>query len=139
MERKEFISRSPSETLKIGEILSKELSKGSLVILKGELGSGKTQLVKGIAKGLGFKEWMYVVSPSFTLVNSYETEKSTLFHVDLYRLSEEEASGLFLEEMLDYGIVVIEWGEKLAWDGEAIRINIEVLENEERRITVEKD
>lgn len=139
MERREFISRSPSETLKIGEILAQELSKGDLVLLKGELGSGKTQLVKGIAKGLGFEEWMYVLSPSFTLVNSYETERLTIFHVDLYRISELEASQLFLEEMLDEGIVVVEWGEKLPWDGKAIKVEIEILDEEKRRIVVERD
>lgn len=139
MERREFISRNPSETLKIGEILAQELSKGDLVLLKGELGSGKTQLVKGIAKGLGFEEWMYVLSPSFTLVNSYETERLTIFHVDLYRISELEASQLFLEEMLDEGIVVVEWGEKLPWDGKAIKVEIEILDEEKRRIVVERD
>lgn len=139
MERREFISRNPSETIKIGEILAQELSKGDLVLLKGELGSGKTQLVKGIAKGLGFEEWMYVLSPSFTLVNSYETERLTIFHVDLYRISELEASQLFLEEMLDEGIVVVEWGEKLPWDGKAIKVEIEILDEEKRRIVVERD
>lgn len=139
MERREFISRNPYETLKIGEILAQELSKGDLVLLKGELGSGKTQLVKGIAKGLGFEEWMYVLSPSFTLVNSYETERLTIFHVDLYRISELEASQLFLEEMLDEGIVVVEWGEKLPWDGKAIKVEIEILDEEKRRIVVERD
>ena len=72
MERIEFTSKHPSETISIGEHIGKGASKGDLFLLFGELGAGKTQLVKGLAKGIGVEEWLYVLSPSFTLMNIYE-------------------------------------------------------------------
>lgn len=138
MERKEFTSRHPSETWQIGEKIAKELSRGDLVVVCGDLGSGKTQLIKGIAKGLGVRDWMYVVSPSFTLINVYDGANFPLFHVDLYRISKEEVSYLFIEEMLDEGVVAVEWGDKVLWENYKLKIEIEVLEDDERRIVVEK-
>ncbi len=136
MEGTEFISRSPYETIQIGEKIGQTLSPGDLVLITGELGSGKTQLVKGIARGLGVLDWMYVLSPSFTLVNIYEGERFPLFHVDLYRISEKEVADLFLEEMLDEGAVVVEWADRTKWDNYAMKINIDVIGEAERRITV---
>ncbi|MCS7280945.1 MAG: tRNA (adenosine(37)-N6)-threonylcarbamoyltransferase complex ATPase subunit type 1 TsaE [Desulfobacterota bacterium] len=136
MEKREFISRGPSETWEIGEIIAKELTIGSLVLITGDMGSGKTQLIKGIAKGLGFKDWIYVNSPSFTIVNVYEGGRQTLIHVDFYRLSNEEASDIFVEEMLDEGIVVVEWPERRAWHGPRTEVKIEIIGENERRIEV---
>lgn len=137
MPKTEYISRSPSETWQIGETIGKELSLGDLVLVNGDLGSGKTQLIKGIAKGLGIKEWMYVMSPSFTLVNIYEGRRFPLFHVDLYRISENEVGDLFIEEMLDEGVVIVEWAEKAKWQRYKLNITLEILDEGERRITVE--
>ncbi|MCX7857154.1 MAG: tRNA (adenosine(37)-N6)-threonylcarbamoyltransferase complex ATPase subunit type 1 TsaE [Deltaproteobacteria bacterium] len=137
MEKTEYISKSPFETWEIAEALAKKLSLGDLLLLTGELGSGKTQFVKGLAKGLGIREWMYVVSPSFTLVNVYEGGNFPLFHVDLYRISEKEVDELFIEEMLEEGIVVVEWAEKINWPSFKMRISFEVVGETERKITVE--
>jgi len=107
-------SKSEEETRKWGEKLAKDfLRPGDLVIVAGELGVGKTQLVKGIAKGLGIKE--EVKSPSFSLVHEYRKEGFTFYHLDFYRLEkEEEVVDLGWEEYREdeKGIVVVEWGDK---------------------------
>ncbi|MCX8111184.1 MAG: tRNA (adenosine(37)-N6)-threonylcarbamoyltransferase complex ATPase subunit type 1 TsaE [Syntrophorhabdaceae bacterium] len=136
MEKIEFISKGPSETWDIGEYIGRNAKKGDLYILRGELGAGKTQLVKGIARGIGVVEWEYVVSPSFTLMNIYEGDRFDLCHVDLYRIEEAEAEELQIEEFLERGIVVVEWSEKKTWQGDAITVDIDVIGEDERRITV---
>ena len=85
MELIEFTSNNPSDTIDIGERIGRFSRIGDLFLLSGELGSGKTQLVKGIARGIDVPDWEYVVSPSFTFMNIYEG-KFTLCHLDLYRL-----------------------------------------------------
>jgi tRNA threonylcarbamoyladenosine biosynthesis protein TsaE len=136
MERIEFTSASPSDTLAIGDHIGTSSRVGDLFLLCGELGSGKTQLVKGIARGLGVPEWEYVLSPSFTLVNLYEG-RMTLCHVDLYRLREEDVEGLALEEYLDTGVVVVEWAERTSWWDDHVRVAIEVSGELGRRIVME--
>ena len=116
MERIEFISRSPSDTLAIGECIGRSTGAGDLFLLYGELGAGKTQLVKGLAKGLAVTDWEYVVSPSFTLMNTYEG-RLTLCHVDLYRVESTDAAQLGIEEYLDQGVAAVEWAEKSSWWG----------------------
>ncbi|RUM88744.1 MAG: tRNA (adenosine(37)-N6)-threonylcarbamoyltransferase complex ATPase subunit type 1 TsaE [Thermodesulfatator sp.] len=107
-----YRTRSPEETQALGESLARRLSPGDLVALVGELGSGKTTFVQGLARGLGVPPEVYVTSPSFTLVNEYPG-RVPLFHVDLYRLSPEEVEDLGLSEMLFRGVMVVEWAEKL--------------------------
>ncbi len=137
MEEREFISKSPSETWDIGEEIGKNAEPGGLYALYGELGAGKTQLVKGIARGLGVTDWQYVVSPSFTIMNVYEGPID-LCHVDLYRIEGEEVESLDLEAFLEKGIVVVEWAERAVWRQDVIRIEIEVLNEEERKILISK-
>ena len=136
MERIEFISRSPSDTLAIGECIGRSTGAGDLFLLYGELGAGKTHLVKGLAKGLAVADWEYVVSPSFTLMNTYEG-KLTLCHVDLYRMESIDAAQLGIEEYLDQGVVAVEWAEKSSWWGSPIKVTMEVTGEQERRIVVE--
>jgi len=136
VERIEFISGSPSDTWDIGEHIGKHARRGDCYALCGELGAGKTQLVKGIARGLGVEDWLYVLSPSFTLMNLYEGS-CTLCHVDLYRIDGAEAEALDVEEYYESGIVVAEWAERSSWPEGAIRIQIEVLGEEGRKITLE--
>lgn len=134
---REYISKNPSDTIDIGEQIGREAKPGALYALTGELGAGKTQLTKGIARGIGVLEWKYVVSPTFTIMNCYEGEFFHLCHVDLYRLEDgEEVEDLFLEEYLTEGIVVVEWSEKVAWGEGVIRVFIEWTGEEERKITV---
>lgn len=138
MERIEFISRSPSETVDIGEHIGRCAHVGDLFLLCGELGAGKTQLVKGLARGLGVPDWEYVVSPSFTLLNTYAGSR-TLCHVDLYRLETVDAEELGIGDYLDEGVVAVEWAEKCLWWDNAVKVIIGVTGEEERRIVLEVD
>jgi len=114
-----YISHSAAQTEALGELWARSASTGWVIGLCGDLGSGKTRLVKGLARGLGIPERVH--SPSFTLVNVYTGGSMTLFHLDLYRLERPEqilAAGL--EEYLDPpGVTVVEWAER--WFGSAPR------------------
>ncbi len=136
MERIEFISKSPSDTLDIGERIGRRSRVGDVFLLHGELGAGKTQFVKGLAKGLDVPDWEYVVSPSFTLLNTYGG-RCGLCHIDLYRLEGVDAEDLGIEEYLDDAVVAVEWAEKSLWWDDTIRVSIAVAGEEERRIIVE--
>jgi tRNA threonylcarbamoyladenosine biosynthesis protein TsaE len=136
MERIEFISTSASETIALGEHIGRFSERGDLFLLYGELGAGKTQLVKGMAKGMDVAGWQYVVSPSFTLMNIYEG-RVTLCHVDLYRIEAGEVEGLNIEEYLDSGIVAIEWAEKFTWGEGAIPVHLAVAGEDKRKIVLE--
>jgi tRNA threonylcarbamoyladenosine biosynthesis protein TsaE len=135
VEKKEFISKSPSDTWDIGEYIGKQARPGDLFALYGELGAGKTQLVKGIARGIGVADWEYVVSPSFTIMNIYEGDLS-LCHVDLYRIEGAEVDDLNLEEFLHKGIVVVEWAERGDWWNNNIEVRVENTGEKERKIVI---
>jgi tRNA threonylcarbamoyladenosine biosynthesis protein TsaE len=100
-----------AETAAAGEQLAHTLRTGDVVLLSGELGAGKTAFVRGLARALGVPE-EDVTSPTFTLVQEYRTPKVVLFHVDLYRLSPREVEDLGLDEMMDEGILAIEWPDR---------------------------
>ena len=105
-------SRSAEETLRIGERIGASLAPGSIVLLCGDLGAGKTVLAKGIARALGIRE--EVSSPTYTLVSEY-AGRVRLVHVDLYRIgAPEEIEGLGLDDYLwGDAVSLIEWGEKI--------------------------
>jgi tRNA threonylcarbamoyladenosine biosynthesis protein TsaE len=107
-------SKNVSETLRIGKRIGTFLRSGDVVALIGELGTGKTHLIKGLAAGLGVKKTAYMASPSFTLINEYPG-RIPFYHVDLYRLeSEEEAQDAGVEELLEgEGVTAIEWADKI--------------------------
>jgi tRNA threonylcarbamoyladenosine biosynthesis protein TsaE len=109
-------SHSPAETESIGEAWGREAQSGLVIGLCGELGTGKTQLVKGLARGLGITA--RVQSPTFALVNVYAGGRLRLFHLDLYRLdTPEQVFAAGLEEYLEPdGVTVIEWAERLGED-----------------------
>jgi tRNA threonylcarbamoyladenosine biosynthesis protein TsaE len=136
MEQIEFISKDPSDTIAIGEHMGKYARVGDLFLLYGELGAGKTQLVKGVAKGLGVEDWKYVLSPSFTLMNIYEG-KIGLCHADLYRLETGDVDSLDLEEFLEQGIVAVEWAERFPTWQDPIKISLSVADEGERTIVME--
>lgn len=138
MEKTESISRSPSETQAAGERLGNGAGPGDCFLLFGDLGAGKTQFVKGMAKGLGVEEWEYVVSPSFTVMNHYEG-RLPLCHVDLYRVEGQEVEDLQVEEFLEKGVVVVEWAERGTWWPGVVKVQIEVLDEDERKITVVRE
>jgi tRNA threonylcarbamoyladenosine biosynthesis protein TsaE len=104
---------SMEETLGFGKRLARELGAGDVIALSGDLGAGKTALVKGIARGLGITQ--EVTSPTFTLVHEYAGGRLALFHVDLYRLDDvQQALAIGIEEYLNgRGVAAIEWAEKI--------------------------
>ena len=109
-----LISYSPEETIRLGEFLGKYLTNGSIIALSGELGSGKTCLTQGIARGLQVPKGLYVTSPSYTLVNEYPG-RLRLFHADLYRIENiAELDEIGLDEIMGrHDVTVIEWAEKM--------------------------
>ena len=116
MREKRFKTRSEVGTLAMGERVAEMLLPApKLIVLRGELGAGKTTLVKGIVAALGAADASEVTSPTFTLVHEYVGAKVRLYHLDLYRLgTERELMTLGLEEMVDEpdALVLVEWGEK---------------------------
>ena len=115
---KRFKTRSEAGTLAMGERVSEMLLPApKLIVLRGDLGTGKTTLVKGIAAALGAAETEDVTSPTFTLVHEYAGPRVRIYHLDLYRLEmERELLTLGLEEMASApdALVLVEWGEKFA-------------------------
>ncbi len=111
-----MLLKNLEETIKFGHNFSLELKAKSIVLLTGQIGAGKTSLVKGIAKGLQIKE--NITSPTFALSHHYNSGKLPLIHMDLYRIEETiSAQELFLEEEEELeqnnGVMVIEWPEKI--------------------------
>ena len=106
------VTNSPEETRALGEKLAGTLKPGDVLLLKGDLGAGKSELTRGIARGLGVKET--VTSPSFTILNVYESGRCPLYHFDWYRLEDaEEIFELGMDEYLGGdGVAVVEWPEK---------------------------
>ena len=100
------------ETIKLGEIIGKSLEPGSIIALRGDLGAGKTVLVKGIARGLGIED--EPVSPTFVIMNAYEG-RIPLYHFDLYRISgADELIGIGSEEFLfGGGVSAVEWADRV--------------------------
>lgn len=132
-----FRTRAEEETIALGERLARRLRPGSVVLLEGELGAGKTTLAKGIVKGLGAADPEEVSSPTFTLIHEYG-DPVRVYHVDLYRLDEPaQAEALGLEEILDrQAVVLVEWGEKFPrlWPENRVEIRIRRLDGDEREI-----
>ncbi len=109
-----FISKSPDQTMSFAEKFAKELKPGTVVSLEGDLGSGKTTFIKGIARGLGLRPAEEVKSPTFVLMHIYPTE-IPLYHFDLYRLeTPKELEAIGFEEFIHNpeAISCIEWGER---------------------------
>lgn len=109
-----FTTRSESETIAVGRRLGATLPAGTVLLLHGDLGAGKTALVRGLALGVGLDE-DEVSSPTFTLVHEYRGGRVPLFHADLYRLPPGASiEDLGLDEAAEEGILAIEWPERLA-------------------------
>jgi len=130
---------SPEETEAAGEELGRRLRPGDLVLLRGELGAGKTTFVRGIARGCGSAA--PVASPTFQLVRIYPG-RLQLAHVDLYRLEPgDDLRDLGLDELLDAGAVVVEWGDRInkTVGADAAMISIEHLGGDRRLIRIDRD
>lgn len=131
-----IISRSPAATAAAGERLARELAAGAVVALAGDLGAGKTELVKGLAVGLGCPA--AVTSPTFTIIHEYRGGRLPLYHVDFYRLATAaEVCAVGFEECLEAGgVVAVEWADKFPGliPADARWLNIRIGAGSEREI-----
>ena len=108
----EYISNSENETIQIAKKIASTLKPNDIIVLSGELGSGKTKFTEGILDYFGFED--EIPSPTFTIVNEYKNEKVTIYHFDVYRLEDiDEFYAIGGEEYFDKGICIIEWGEQI--------------------------
>lgn len=138
---REYETHSAEETIELGRKLAAELAPFRLILLQGDLGTGKTTLVKGIAEGLKAAEQQDVTSPTFTLIHEYRGPETNIFHIDLYRIEKRrELDTLGIDELLteDNNLLLIEWGEKFAQivsaaDGQIV---ITRLSDQNRKIKV---
>ena len=132
-----MITNSTAETRELGERMAAQLKAGDVLLLEGELGAGKSELARGVARGLGVQET--VTSPSFTILNMYESGRIPLYHFDWYRLeSAEELYELGMDEYLGGdGIALVEWPGRCpdAVPERCLRIRIETEGENIRRIT----
>jgi tRNA threonylcarbamoyladenosine biosynthesis protein TsaE len=137
---REYVTRSPEETIALGRELASLLSPPKLVILRGDLGAGKTTLVKGIAHGFQAASEEDVTSPTFTLIHEYRGALATLYHIDLYRIdTQRELDTLALDDLMgESNVLLIEWGEKFArfQGGRDVEITLHRISDMERRIEV---
>ena len=131
-------THSEAETSAVGRDLAQSLSAGSVVLLSGDLGAGKTAFVRGLAEGLGVDPDQ-VSSPTFTLIQEYRGGRLPLHHVDLYRLKSIEVDDLGLDELtLEGGITAIEWPDRLPRDFPgAVRVRIDHGEGDTRVIHID--
>ena len=141
--RREFITKSPEETIAFGRELAALLAPPKLVLLRGELGAGKTTLVKGIAQGFRAAAEEDVTSPTFTLIHEYRGPSVMVYHIDLYRIdTQRELDTLALDDLRgENSVLLIEWGEKFPrFERERdVEIAIERLAESDRRIAVKSD
>lgn len=139
----EHITHSAEETMALGRKLAPMLKNARMVILRGDLGTGKTTLVKGIAEGLDAATHEDVTSPTFTLIHEYGGSDVNLYHVDLYRIdTPRELDTLGLDELFaeEGNLVLLEWGEKFPrFEKERdVEISIERRGDQERKFVVKK-
>jgi tRNA threonylcarbamoyladenosine biosynthesis protein TsaE len=137
---RDFTTNSPEETIALGRELANQLAPPKLVVLRGDLGAGKTTLVKGIAEGFNAASQDDVTSPTFTLIHEYRGPAATLYHIDLYRIdTPRELETLGLDDLMtENSVLLIEWGEKFArFQRERdVEIAIERFSETERKIEV---
>lgn len=132
-----IFTKSAEQTQNLGEKIAGDLKSGGLICLYGDLGSGKTTFVQGLARGLGIKK--RILSPTFLIVREYPN----FYHLDLYRLQKsQEIVDLGFKEMMEnpQNVVVIEWAEKAKdlLPQKRIEINFEIVNENERKITISR-
>ena len=137
---REITTHSPEETVAFGRTLAELLAPPKLVLLRGDLGAGKTTLVKGIAAAFESAEEEDVTSPTFTLIHEYRGPRANLYHIDLYRLdTAAQVATLGLDEIFDRrAVVLIEWGERFPelMPEQSVEIRLRALEENSREIEV---
>ncbi len=137
---KKLISNNKEETIKFAKEFALTLKNGDIIALIGDLGSGKTVFTKGIAEGLGIKD--LITSPTFTILNEYNINNVSLYHFDLYRISnidELEAIGFF-DFIYSEGISIIEWAERCLEElpDYAYIVKLKYLDENKREITIKQ-
>ena len=144
MESGNFICGTPDETFELGEKIGENLTGGEMILLSGGLGAGKTLFTKGLMYGLDY-DVDEVTSPSFTLVNLYQTEKFNVYHIDLWRLDGNFDAGFAvgLDEILEdeAAVVIIEWAERLekkSFPERTFRVEIKGDGDDAREISIRK-
>ncbi len=123
-----FVSHSENDTIKFADEFASKLDAHSIIVLSGDLGSGKTKFTEGILKHFGLED--EVSSPTFTIVNEYDSKNFKIFHFDLYRLADvDEFYAMGGEEYLQNGLCIFEWGEMIE----------EILQTHYIKITFSRD
>ena len=140
---REFTTNSPQETIALGKELAASLAPPKLVLLRGDLGAGKTTLVKGIAEGFEAASQNDVTSPTFTLIHEYRGPSAILYHIDLYRVdTQRELETLGLDDLTDErSVLLIEWGDKFErFESERdVEISLDRVSENERLIKLISD
>jgi len=141
MPTREYITNSADETIALGRLLAADLQPPKLVLLRGDLGAGKTTMVKGIAESFDAASQDDVTSPTFTLIHEYRGPEVSVYHIDLYRIeTPRELETLGLDELItdERNLVLIEWGEKFPriLQERDVEIAIERTGPENRKIVV---
>ena len=140
METREFVTHSPEETIALGRTLAAMLAPPKLVLLRGELGAGKTTLVKGIAEAFQAAAEEDVTSPTLTLIHEYHGPTANLYHIDLYRVdTPRQLETLGLDDLMaENSVLLIEWGEKFPRfvRERDVEIVLERMGDEERTVRV---
>jgi len=136
----DFVTHSVDETIALGCQLAGRFWPPKIVILTGDLGAGKTTIIKGIAEGFKAESQDNVTSPTFTLVHEYRGPKVTIYHIDLYRVdSQRQLETLAIDDLRDErSLILLEWGEKFSRfreDGNT-EIRIETLGENDRKVTL---
>ena len=131
-----ILAKNLEETHAIGIDIGLQLNKKTIITLKGDLGSGKTSFVQGLAQGLDVPKEYYITSPTYNIINEYPG-KLRLYHIDLYRINgSDELFDIGFEEILDdNGVIAIEWPDRLpeGWLNPDIKIDIEILKDDSRK------
>jgi tRNA threonylcarbamoyladenosine biosynthesis protein TsaE len=139
---REFTTNSPEETIAVGRQLASLLTPPKVVVLTGDLGAGKTTLVKGIVHGFQAASEEDVTSPTFTLIHEYRGPSATVYHIDLYRIdTPKELDTLALDDLMtENSVLLIEWGEKFERfrKGRDVEIVLERVSDGERRIRMSR-
>ena len=137
---REFTTKSAEETIALGRELAPLLAPPKIVLLRGNLGAGKTTIVKGIAQGFEAAAEEDVTSPTFTLIHEYRGPSATLYHIDLYRVdTQRELETLGLDDLLtENSVLLIEWGEKFERfeKGRDVEIGLERVGENERSVKI---
>ena len=137
--KNDTVTHSVDETRKLGQTIGTLIKQPLVIALTGDLGSGKTAFVQGLARGLEVPAEYYITSPTFTLINEYPG-RYPLVHVDLYRLEDiHDFEDIGLDDLMyDQAVIVIEWADKLS-DGlpaEHLAINMEIIDADCRKLSL---